>query len=197
MRARHLIDHASFGPDALKVIGDAFDAAWAEIAGWFGTDPLVIEAARLRLADAVLSVASEHGHEVEALKRAALQRMEQLHQTTSRRQRQHGIPQKPPQDGLHLREMIATADVLLGDRQGPEEENFAFSVQSRQAAFPVTALVECALRARPRRQERTSNGRSDGARGAAAVDRCSNLPTDTPTQHGSVEGSAERISPAW
>jgi len=93
MRARHLIDHASFGPDALKVIGDAFDAAWAEIAGWFGADPLLIEAARLRLADAVLSVASEHGHEVEALKRAALQRMEQLHQTTSRWQRQHGIPQ--------------------------------------------------------------------------------------------------------
>ena len=79
--------------DALKVIGDAFDAAWVEIAGWFGTDPLVIEAARLRLADAVLSVASEHRHEVEALKRAALQRMGQFHQTTSRRQRQHGVPQ--------------------------------------------------------------------------------------------------------
>jgi hypothetical protein len=32
MRARQLIDTASFGPDALKVIGEAFDAAWAEIA---------------------------------------------------------------------------------------------------------------------------------------------------------------------
>jgi hypothetical protein len=42
MGARQLIDNASFGPDALKVIGDAFDAAWAEIAGWFGTDPVVI-----------------------------------------------------------------------------------------------------------------------------------------------------------
>ena len=36
MRARQLIDGASFGPEALKAIGDAFDAAWAEIAerGW-------------------------------------------------------------------------------------------------------------------------------------------------------------------
>mgnify|MGYP003694653115 CR=1 FL=1 len=33
MRARQLIDGASFGPDALKAIGDAFDAAWAEISG--------------------------------------------------------------------------------------------------------------------------------------------------------------------
>jgi hypothetical protein len=94
MGARQLIDNASFGPDALKVIGDAFDAAWAEIAGWFGTDPVVIEAARLRLADAVLSVSSENRHEVEALKSAALQRMQHCRQTTPRRQRQHGIAQR-------------------------------------------------------------------------------------------------------
>jgi hypothetical protein len=75
MRARQLIDGAAFGPDALKAIGDAFDAAWAEIAGQFGTDPVVIEAARLKLANAVLSIASEDSRDVEVLKRAALQRM--------------------------------------------------------------------------------------------------------------------------
>jgi hypothetical protein len=75
MRARQLINGAAFGPDALKAIGDAFDAAWAEIAGQFGTDPVVIEAARLKLASAVLSIANEDSREVEVLKRAALQRM--------------------------------------------------------------------------------------------------------------------------
>ena len=72
MRARQLIDGASFGPDALRAIGDAFDAAWAEISDKFGTGPVAIEAARLRLANAVLSVASEDSRDVEVLKRAAL-----------------------------------------------------------------------------------------------------------------------------
>ena len=39
MKARALIDGASFGPDALKAIGRAFDDAWAQIAGNFGDDP--------------------------------------------------------------------------------------------------------------------------------------------------------------
>jgi hypothetical protein len=75
MKARKLIDGASYGPDALKVIGQAFDAAWQEIAGNFGSDPQQIEAARLRLAEAVLSVADENSRDAEILKRAALQRM--------------------------------------------------------------------------------------------------------------------------
>jgi hypothetical protein len=73
MRARQLIDGASFGPDALKAIGGAFDAAWAEISDTFRTD--AIEAARLKLANAVLSVASEDSRDVEALRRGALQIM--------------------------------------------------------------------------------------------------------------------------
>jgi hypothetical protein len=55
MRARQLIDGAAFGPD--RVIGQAFDAAWKEIAPNFGDDQQVIDAARLRLANAVLSLA--------------------------------------------------------------------------------------------------------------------------------------------
>ena len=38
-------------------------------------DPLAVEAARLKLADALLSIANEDSRHVEVLKRAALQRM--------------------------------------------------------------------------------------------------------------------------
>ncbi len=74
-RAQQLIDGASFGPEALKAIGEAFDAAWAEIAGNFGDDPEDVEKARRRLAKAMLSVASEDSRDVGVLRRAALQRM--------------------------------------------------------------------------------------------------------------------------
>ena len=73
--ARQLIDGASFGPEALKAIGEAFDAAWAEIAGNFGHDREDIEKARQRLAKAMLSVASEDSRDVAVLKRGALQRI--------------------------------------------------------------------------------------------------------------------------
>jgi hypothetical protein len=75
MKARQLIDGASFGPDALKAIGRAFDEAWARIAANFGNDPNDIERARYRLATAMLSVAKEESRDVEALKRAALEAM--------------------------------------------------------------------------------------------------------------------------
>ena len=74
-KAQQLIDGASFGPEALKAIGTAFDAARAEVVGNFGNDPADVEKARLRLATALLSVASEDSRDVEVLKRAALQRM--------------------------------------------------------------------------------------------------------------------------
>jgi hypothetical protein len=75
MRARQLIDGASFGPEALKAIGKAFDAAWAEIAGNIGDDPNDIDKARYRLANALISVASEDSRDVEVLKRGALEQM--------------------------------------------------------------------------------------------------------------------------
>jgi arginase family enzyme len=75
MRGRQLIDGAAFGPDALKAIGEAFDAAWVEIAGNFGNVPADIDNARYRLANALLSVASEDSRDAEVLKRAALERI--------------------------------------------------------------------------------------------------------------------------
>lgn len=73
MKARQLIDGSSYGPEALKTIGQAFDEAWQTIAGNF-TDE-TIEAGRLRLANALLSVASEDSRDVDALKRGALEAM--------------------------------------------------------------------------------------------------------------------------
>jgi hypothetical protein len=75
MRARQLIDGASFGPEALSAINQAFDEAWVEIAGNFGNDQTEIETARYSLATALLSIASEDSRDVQVLKTAALQRM--------------------------------------------------------------------------------------------------------------------------
>ena len=84
MKARGIIDGAAFGPDALKAIGQAFDAAWGDIAGNFGDLPATIELARMRLAEAVLSVASEDSRDVEALKRGALEAMALYYKSKSR-----------------------------------------------------------------------------------------------------------------
>jgi hypothetical protein len=75
MKARKLISDMALGPEALKVIGHAFNEAWQEIAGNFGSDPQEIEAARLKLADAFLSVAHGDLLDPQVLKRAALQRL--------------------------------------------------------------------------------------------------------------------------
>jgi hypothetical protein len=52
-----LIDGASFGPETLKAIGMAFDAAWAEISNAFGDDTVDVEKAQFRSAKALLSIA--------------------------------------------------------------------------------------------------------------------------------------------
>jgi hypothetical protein len=73
MKARTLIDGASFGPDALKAVGQAFDEAWTEISPHFGNDPVVRDGARLALATAILSVSTDTSRDVQVLKRAGLQ----------------------------------------------------------------------------------------------------------------------------
>jgi hypothetical protein len=74
MKARALIDSASFCPEAVKALRQALDAAWAEIAHHFGDDPVVQESARLSLANAILSGATDTNRNVEALKKAGLAR---------------------------------------------------------------------------------------------------------------------------
>jgi hypothetical protein len=56
-------------------MGKGFDQVWAEIAGNFGDSPVGIKAARLRLAEAVLSAAAEGNTDVAAMKADALRVM--------------------------------------------------------------------------------------------------------------------------
>jgi hypothetical protein len=62
----------TFGPEALRVIGEAFDQAWARVANHFRDDPPGIETARAQLASALLSVADEDSRDASALRDAAL-----------------------------------------------------------------------------------------------------------------------------
>jgi hypothetical protein len=75
MKARYPIDGASFGPEALKIMSEAFDVAWESIAANFGDEPRTIEVARLKLAEALLSVFTEDSHDADVLAIIALQAM--------------------------------------------------------------------------------------------------------------------------
>ena len=77
MKARKLSEQAAFGPQTLKVIGQAFDEAWANIAGNFGGEPLRVQAARLKLANAILENAGAGQRDCAALKEAALKSLAQ------------------------------------------------------------------------------------------------------------------------
>ena len=75
MKARKLIEGATYGPETLKVIGKAFDDAWSEIAPHFSQNGLQSQSARLKLAQAVLSVARDDSRDSDELKNSALQVM--------------------------------------------------------------------------------------------------------------------------
>jgi len=73
MKVRQLVAGASLGPDALKVAYAAFDLAWEAIAANFGNDKDAIEAARIKLANAILAVMREDSGNPLQVKNAALQ----------------------------------------------------------------------------------------------------------------------------
>jgi hypothetical protein len=77
MKAKQMIEgaSASYGPEALKVISQAFDDAWVDIAANFGDNPSAIEAGRLKLAHVILSIATPQRGDAAMLKRAALAAM--------------------------------------------------------------------------------------------------------------------------
>jgi hypothetical protein len=56
MKARRLIANASYEPDQLKALGQAFDDAWARIAPSVSSRPEAVDAARLKLASIALSL---------------------------------------------------------------------------------------------------------------------------------------------
>ena len=55
MKARKLLENATLGPADLKIVSQAFDQAWEQIKGRYQTNALVVESARIRLANAVLA----------------------------------------------------------------------------------------------------------------------------------------------
>ena len=68
-----MIESASLGPDDLKAAFQAFDGAWAAIAGHYKT-PNAIEAARMRLATLILSLMPDT-KDVSEMQAIALQEM--------------------------------------------------------------------------------------------------------------------------
>jgi hypothetical protein len=57
VKARLLISNASYGPDSLKILFEAFDNAWQQLAPACGNDPQAVEATRVRLAETILALA--------------------------------------------------------------------------------------------------------------------------------------------
>lgn len=59
MKARNLLSGATYGPERLKLIYQAFDDAWQAIEPLVDKAPLAHEAARLKLANLILEVAKD------------------------------------------------------------------------------------------------------------------------------------------
>jgi len=75
MRAAKILAGCTYGPETVKTIGKAFDDAWANMAEHFAGDAKRAEAARERLAHAVLIAAKEDSWDSESIKSMALQIM--------------------------------------------------------------------------------------------------------------------------
>jgi len=73
--ATEMTGAGSYGPEAVKAMGQAFDEVWLQIAGNFGDHPSDFEKARAHLSRALLSIAHEDGRDVPVLRQAALERM--------------------------------------------------------------------------------------------------------------------------
>jgi hypothetical protein len=79
MRARQLIGGAGFPPEALKVILDAFEDAWAELALDVSGDPAVVDTARVGLAEIVLGIARAGPMDYDRIKTAAVDAFRTVH----------------------------------------------------------------------------------------------------------------------
>jgi hypothetical protein len=75
MKARQLIGNGSYGPDQLKALGQAFDAAWGRIAPTVSKRAKAVDAARLKLADIVLGLAKQGNFDPQWLADTAVQLM--------------------------------------------------------------------------------------------------------------------------
>jgi hypothetical protein len=71
MSIHEIIDRPSFGPEALQVVGAAFDKAWEDVEFKFTTQQAKDEA-RTDLANAILSVATDDSHDAQELRNFGL-----------------------------------------------------------------------------------------------------------------------------
>jgi hypothetical protein len=83
MKARELLSSASYGPETRKIVFESFDLAWESIAPNFGDNPLATQAARVKLANIILSMAHDHQSDVQQIKNAALKMMAHDYRTGS------------------------------------------------------------------------------------------------------------------
>jgi hypothetical protein len=75
MKARKLIEGASYDPPAVHALCKAFDDAWTQIAPQVRNRTDAIEAARMNLANIILGLAKNGTNDVQALTDAAVQAM--------------------------------------------------------------------------------------------------------------------------
>jgi len=75
MKAIIRLRAASYGPETIQAMLKAFDAAWAAVHFHFDDGPDSYEAARLRLANAILRAAADGNRDVEQLKNTGLASM--------------------------------------------------------------------------------------------------------------------------
>src|SRR5262245_54839352 len=75
MKARQLIQKASYDPAEVKALGQAFDDAWERLAPSISSRPEAINAARLKLADTILDLAKHDVFDPKWLADAAFQIM--------------------------------------------------------------------------------------------------------------------------
>jgi hypothetical protein len=75
MRARQLLDRSVplYGPATMKAVYEAFDEAWATIKPSVRSDGGDLDAARLKLAQALLAVTRDGDTDADKIKRLALE----------------------------------------------------------------------------------------------------------------------------
>ena len=83
MKARELISSASYGPETLKIVFQSFDQAWESIAHNFVDNALAMQAARIKLANIILSMPHDHQSDAQQITDSALKMMARDYRTGS------------------------------------------------------------------------------------------------------------------
>ena len=153
MKARKLIEGASFDPATLAAVGEAFDRAWA--ADHFADSHEQVERARARLAHAVLAVDDE-SRDPEILKQQALEVIRSMGVTVV----PFDLPEVsiPAIDFIRYAETAAFFDdatrggVLTAVEQGPEKSARPIEIRSAYVTPAVQYIQANRFRTRVMQQ---------------------------------------------